>query len=314
MRGPSRERLSHSGLGPLPYAAQMGNIMTLTARTITRGTFLVGALAGGAGAMAGMFAGSGGARASDAAAIARASASLGPLINIPQTWNNCGPASIAEVLAYWGISRTQGQAQAVLRVDGPGAGMTPYGVPSYARSLGLRTLSGVGGTAALVKALVARGLPVIVHQVVSLSDQVGHWRPIEAYDDAGAVFVASDPYLGPNHGIGYAEFAQIWAERGNAFVVLYPPSRQAALAAAIAASGWNQAAAYTRDMALLKAYQLDASPAGTPASAGAGYRYLGLAWDAAHMGQSTAARAYLQMATRAGANPIEVQWVRAEIH
>src|SRR5260370_40734474 len=48
----------------------------------------------------------------------RPTGSLGPLINIPQTWNNCGPASVAEVLAYWGISRTQGEVQAVLRADG----------------------------------------------------------------------------------------------------------------------------------------------------------------------------------------------------
>ena len=59
----------------------------------------------------------------------RAAASLGPLINIPQTWNNCGPTSVAEVLAYYGISRTQYQTKAVLRADGNPYGMAPYGVP-----------------------------------------------------------------------------------------------------------------------------------------------------------------------------------------
>ncbi len=280
---------------------------------VPRSVFLLGALAGGLGPLTSVLAASNRTSASTTAAPARSAASIGPLINIPQTWNNCGPASIAEVLAYWGISRTQQQVQAVLRVDGPDAGMTPYGVPSYARSLGLRALAGVGGTATLVKALVAGGFPVIVHQVVSLADPVGHWRPIEAYDDRAGIFVASDPYLGPDHAIGYAEFAQIWAQRGYTFMVLYPPSRQAALAAALAASGWNKVAAYAHDLALLKAYQLDASPAGTPASASGGYRYLGLAWDAAHLGQTSAARAYLRLATRAGANPIEVGWVSTAI-
>ena len=52
-----------------------------------------------------------------------------------------------------------------MRVDGVGVGMTRYGVPAYARSLGLRTLSGVG-TETPVKRLVAAGLPVIVHESV----------------------------------------------------------------------------------------------------------------------------------------------------
>jgi hypothetical protein len=113
-------------------------------------------------------------------APSHARGALGPLVNIAQTWNNCGPASLAEVLAYWGISRTQGQIQAVLRVDGPTRGMTPYGVPGYARSLGMRALVGVDGTEALVKALISNGFPVIVSQQVSLTYRIGHYRPIEA--------------------------------------------------------------------------------------------------------------------------------------
>ncbi len=191
--------------------------MAHRATQVSRGAFLLGAAAGGLGAIAGLPTAPRWASAADrtsAGSAVRAAASLGPLINIPQTWNNCGPAAIAEVLAYWGISRTQSQVQAVLRVDGPSAGMTPYGVPTYARSVGLRALSGVGGTETLVKRLIAAGFPVIVHQVVSLSDLVGHWRPIEAYDDRQGIFTSSDPYLGPNHLIGYADFAQMWALRG----------------------------------------------------------------------------------------------------
>lgn len=73
------------------------------------------------------------------------SAALGPLENIPQTWNNCGPASVAEVLAYWGIDRTQWQVQSVIRADGNPYGTTPYGVPAYMRSLGMRALIGIAG-------------------------------------------------------------------------------------------------------------------------------------------------------------------------
>src|SRR5437660_3706235 len=132
------------------------------ATNLPRRVFLLGALATGIMPLTNVVASTASASsATRTTAASPAAANLGPLINIPQTWNNCGPAAIAEVLAYWGISRTQGQVQAMLRVDGRGAGMTPYGVPSYARSLGLRTLSGVGGTPRLVKALIAAGFPVI---------------------------------------------------------------------------------------------------------------------------------------------------------
>jgi len=276
---------------------------------IRRGTFLLGALAAGIMPLAGVRE----ALAASTVVPTRSAASLGPLIYIPQTWNNCGPAAIAEVLAYWGIARTQAEVQSVVRVDGYSTGMTPYGVPSYARSVGLRSSMGVGGSEGLIKSLVANGFPVIVHQVVSLSDPVGHWRPVQAFDDHQGVFVTSDPYLGAEYRIGYSDFATMWAQRGYVFMILYPASRQAVLTKILAASGWNKTAAYTRDLVLVRAYQLDVSPVASPQSAQAAYRYLGMAWDEAHLGQHAAANTSLNLATRAGANQIEVGWIRDQI-
>jgi hypothetical protein len=191
--------------------------------------------------------------------------------------------------------------------------MTFYGVPSYARGLGLRTLIGVGGSETLVKMLIANRFPVIAHQVISLADYTGHWRPVQAYDDAQGVFVTSDPYLGPNYRLSYSTFAQLWAQRDYAFIILYPASRQAALNATLSAAGWNKAAAFRQDLALLQAGQLDASPAAAPAATRSAYRLLAQAWDEAQLGQAAPARATLRQATRAGANPIEVRWINAEI-
>lgn len=76
---------------------------------------------------------------------------------ISQTLNNCRPASVAEVLGYWGIDRSQGQVQAVLRADGNSRGMAPFGIPGYAKDLGMRALLGVEANQVLVKALVSNG-------------------------------------------------------------------------------------------------------------------------------------------------------------
>lgn len=240
-------------------------------------------------------------------------ASLGPLEFISQTLNNCGPASVAEVLNYWGIYRTQGQVQAILRADGNPGGMVPYGVPSYMHSLGMDVVIGVGGTDEEMKALVAAGFPVIVNQWVSPENHYGHFRPIEAYDDARGGFVSSDPYLGPDHFISYADFDEIWNTNSRRFIVIYPPSRQAAVQATLAASGWDKATTYQADLTKQEQRQTPHTSVANAAFRNSDYRQgygaLNLAWDELQLGQFDAARASLKTAASGHANPVVVNWI-----
>ncbi|GAC1431664.1 MAG: hypothetical protein NVSMB65_05160 [Chloroflexota bacterium] len=237
----------------------------------------------------------------------------GPLPYVRQTWNNCGPASVSAVLAYWGVARTQGEAQAVLRADGNPLGMGPYGLPSYARSVGLEALLGVGGSAGLLKALISNGFPVIVNQWVSLTDRIRHYRPIESYDDRSGDFTAADPYLGPGLTISYADFGRLWSVSNGRFVVLYPPSRAPLLRRVLVLGGWNAHAAYARDRVQqqrrLATRELDVST-GRDAHA---YPYLNLAWDEAQLGHRAAARRALDGAAVHGANPLVLTWIRHEL-
>jgi hypothetical protein len=173
--------------------------------------------------------------------LTAAKALLGPLPFISQTANNCGPASVAEVLAFWGINRGQAEVQSVLRGDGNPYGMTPAGVPSYVSSLGLDALLGTAGTAGLMKELLRAGFPVIVNQTVSNANLELHYRPIEGFDDERGVFIASDPLIGPQYAISYAEFEQDWVYTGHRFMVVYPPNKLDALNAALAAGKWDAA-------------------------------------------------------------------------
>jgi predicted double-glycine peptidase len=234
-----------------------------------------------------------------------ASFRLGPLVYIRQTLNNCGPAAIAEVLHFWGVEQTQGQAQAALRPDGNNRGMWPYGVPAYVSNLGVSSLMGVGGNPTMIKALVANGFPVIASQWVSATDREGHYREIEGFDDARQVFVSTDSYLGPNHEIGYAEFDQIWT--GNQrFMVIYPPAKQPLLDAVLASVNWSKAAAYQAD--ILK-QQTRASDPAVPKTFRRGESGLGLAWDHIQLGNLDAARTEIQQATAQGASPLMVGWL-----
>jgi len=247
-------------------------------------------------------------------------AALGGVTYVSQTWNNCGPASTSEVLAYWGIDRTQDQAAAYLRADG-GQGMQPYGWPSYARSLGLHALLGAGGTERVVKALIANGFPVIVNQVVSTTDPTRHYRPIVAYDDVAKTFTAMDPYMGPNYAISYADFDKIWAPLHGYFTVLYPPAKAALLKTVLRSAGWDRLTTTKAALARFKKRLAHPPKAGTPGmqdGSGSGARsgrspYLYLAWDEEQLGLDAAAKAALVKAVQQNASPVLVAWVRGEL-
>jgi len=160
--------------------------------------------------------------------------SLGALIHTDQTLDNCGPAAIAQVLRYYGITKSQQELQAILRVGNP-TGMTTDVIEPYANSLGLRALVRPNGSDALIKSLVRAGFPAIAEQTVNANDPQLHYRAIEGYDDRLRQFIAADTLLGPRHPIPYPEFDRIWTTTNYELVVIYPPSRQKALDAALAA-------------------------------------------------------------------------------
>jgi uncharacterized protein len=244
-----------------------------------------------------------------------AAGSVGYLPQIWQTYNNCGPTSVVEVLAHWGITRTQYQTQLVLRADNSPSGMAPYGVPSYARSLGMGALLGVEGTPRLIKALVSNGFPPIVNQWYSVADHTRHYRPIQSYDDRQGVFVSSDPFGGPGHAISYADFATMWAVSHKRYMVLYPPAKAPLLAAVLASAGWKAQPAYQHDLARAEK-RLRAGLASTAPGGSRGYRYyayLNVAWDEVELGRYAAARRDLRQAETHGANPILAHWIDGEI-
>ncbi len=169
---------------------------------------------------------------------AGARASIGPLIHITQTLNNCGPASVAEVLHYWGIDRSQDELNRILRHGNP-YGMSTDDVASYVPTIGMQEYIGNHGSQAVLKTLIANGFPVIVSQFVSLGDRETHFRPLEAYDDMGQRFIASDPLLGDSYSLSYQAFDQLWTPYDHTFLVIFPPAKRAMLQAVIASSGFG---------------------------------------------------------------------------
>jgi len=167
---------------------------------------------------------------------------IGPLTFISQTLNNCGPASVAEVLDFYDVHKTQAQVAQVLRPQLPTYGMSLYGVPFYAESVGMRSYEAVGGTDQVLKAFIANGIPVIVSDLVSKTERIRHFRPIDGYDDSAGYFIGTDPYLGPNHKIAYSDFDDLWSISNNRWVIVYPPDKQPVVDSVLA-QYWDHATA-----------------------------------------------------------------------
>jgi hypothetical protein len=165
--------------------------------------------------------------------------SAGSLVNVMQTLDNCGPASIVEVLRYYGVWANQTTLRNLLRPPNPHYGMDDKNFSPYAASAGMRALVSRHGTDALLKALVQNGLPAIVEMGINDDYPELHYRPIEAYDDGLGQFISSDPLLGPRHAMPYADFNNLWAVTNGWFAVIYPPAKQSAVNAAIQAAGWK---------------------------------------------------------------------------
>jgi predicted double-glycine peptidase len=79
-----------------------------------------------------------------------------------QTWNNCGPATLAMVLSYSGSTLTQADVGVTLRTDKEDKNVSPEELADFARSQGLRALVRVNGDADRLRLLLSNGVPVVI--------------------------------------------------------------------------------------------------------------------------------------------------------
>ena len=79
-----------------------------------------------------------------------------------QTWNNCGPATLAMALSYYGWQGTQADMAPALKSDPDDKNVGLEEMAAYAHFLGLEALVRVNGDLARLKLLLSNGFPVII--------------------------------------------------------------------------------------------------------------------------------------------------------
>jgi tetratricopeptide (TPR) repeat protein len=162
---------------------------------------------------------------------------LSGLAHYWQTWNNCGPATLAMNLSYYGLPLTQKQTAAVLKPNWDDKNVSPHELAAYARAQGLSALVRVNGNAGLLRQYVDAGIPVLIETWLDHDGGMGHYRMVVGYDDAASQWIVYDTYISdgldpkapyPGIRMGYDDLARLWRVFNGAYVLLTDGARAAA--------------------------------------------------------------------------------------
>ena len=162
---------------------------------------------------------------------------LGGLAHYWQTWNNCGPATLAMNLSYYGLPLTQKQTAAVLKPNWDDKNVSPHELAAYARSQGLSALVRVNGTPERLRQYIDAGIPLLIETWLDHDGGMGHYRMVVGYDDAARQWIVYDSYIsdgidpkGPYPGIrmGYDDLVRLWRVFDGTYVLVYDDARAAA--------------------------------------------------------------------------------------
>ena len=135
-----------------------------------------------------------------------------------QTTNNCGPASVAILLGYYGHWVTQQEVNEQI----PAGSLSPCDIVLYVSQYQLtaRLYYSPPGSEP-VRQLLDSHIPVIFNQWLSADSDIRHYRVIRGYDDVTSEFISDDPLRGAYFRIPYDTFTTL-SDPGN-FIPVYPP-------------------------------------------------------------------------------------------
>jgi tetratricopeptide (TPR) repeat protein len=169
-----------------------------------------------------------------------------------QTWNNCGPATLAMALSTFGVYRTQQQTAAILKPDPEDRNVSPYEMAGYVNDYTeeVAAFDRANGNLEILRGLLAGGWPVIIELGINPPGEYrwmgwyGHYLLVVAYDDDAEQFWVYDSWFGTSavpgenatsegRAISYLELDRQWREFNRNYIVLYRPEDTAQVAALI---------------------------------------------------------------------------------
>ncbi|WP_232337950.1 C39 family peptidase [Deinococcus arboris] len=144
-----------------------------------------------------------------------------PLVR--QTYNACGPASLTQVLGYFGLKVNMADVSRQTRPT-ERSYMSAQAIVRFAPQVGMEARLYSGGNLNTVKAAIRSGLPVIALQshITAAGQVIPHWRVLVGYNDQSGQVYIMDPLLG-YVAMRYSDMARVWADQHGQFALMYPP-------------------------------------------------------------------------------------------
>lgn len=156
-----------------------------------------------------------------------------------QGWNNCGPATLALYLRYYGWEGDQYDISNIIKPTGDDRNVNVEELVYYVRNYSgwLKAEFRVGGDVELIKELLAAGFPVMIEESFTTDRQYwpeddlwsGHYLLITGYDDTMRTFTAQDSEIGPDEAINYDILDKNWQSFNRVYIIVYRSEQEETL-------------------------------------------------------------------------------------
>lgn len=149
-----------------------------------------------------------------------------------QLFNNCGPASLAINLSYWGWQGSQKNTAAFLKPNQDDKNVSPRELYEYLLTQQFDAYIRVDGKIDTLKRFIAAGYPVLVEKGYTCergercSGWFGHYSVFTGYDDKQQNFILQDSFRGPNLKMSYAEMLMNWRAFNYLYFVVFPAGEE----------------------------------------------------------------------------------------
>ncbi len=147
-----------------------------------------------------------------------------------QTWNNCGPATLAMALSFWGWEGDQRPIASFTKPNPRDKNVMPYELTDFVeQETDLESIYRVGGEIELLKRFLASGFPVIIEKGFEgpgFEGWIGHYVLTTGYDESSRRFTMQDSYYGPDQFMGYEDLISYWRAFNYTYLVIYPSERE----------------------------------------------------------------------------------------
>ncbi|MEX1247246.1 MAG: C39 family peptidase [Anaerolineales bacterium] len=214
--------------------------------------------------------------------------------------NNCGPATLAMYLRYYGWEGDQYDISDEIKPESADRNVNVDELIYYARNWAgwLKSTFRVGGTIDLLKDFLAAGIPVMIEEGEIILNQgpnddnwAAHYILLTGYDEATRSFAYQDSFRGEGRVKTYDEIDEYWQQFNRVYILVYLPDQEETVKS-ILGEDWDED---TNRQNALEMAQLETND--DPQNA---YAWFNLGMNQVYFGQYSAAAASFDQARTIG--------------